>query len=137
MEILDASVVVKWFIRDGERGLEAADEVLRRVLLEPDRFAAPVLLLHEMHAALCRRRERRQDVDDCVRSFFALDVQLVYPDEGLMTLATELAFSQRLSGYDAAYAALARHLKGRWLTFDEPAYERVATLGIACLLPLE
>ena len=31
-------------------------------------------------------------------------------------------FKLGLSGYDACYAALARDLKGMWLTFDEQAH---------------
>lgn len=137
MEILDASVVVKWFVREGEHGLDAADEVLHQVILEPDRFAAPELILYELHAALCRRRGRRQDVDECMRAYLSLGVQRVVSDERLLADATALAFSRRLSAYDAAYAALARHLGGCWLTFDRPAYDRVAPLGLARLLPLE
>ena len=30
-----------------------------------------------------------------------------------------------LTGYDACYAALARDLKGRWLTFDKKAHELI------------
>ena len=31
----------------------------------------------------------------------------------------------RLTGYDACYAALARDLKGMWLTFDEQAHKLI------------
>lgn len=45
--------------------------------------------------------------------------------------AVRLAHRHRLSGYDASYAALAFELGATWLTLDEEAHERIATLGIS------
>jgi len=39
-----------------------------------------------------------------------------------------------LTGYDACYAALARDLKGIWLTFDEQAYGLIQKENISCVL---
>ena len=39
-----------------------------------------------------------------------------------------------LSGYDAAYVALAHLLKGLWITCDRKAHARVAGLGLSELL---
>jgi predicted nucleic acid-binding protein len=39
-----------------------------------------------------------------------------------------------LSGYDAAYVALARQLKGRWLTFDAKAHQKIKNLKLSELL---
>ncbi len=36
-----------------------------------------------------------------------------------------------LSGYDAAYVALAKLLEGRWVTFDREAHDRIAHLGLS------
>jgi len=42
-----------------------------------------------------------------------------------------------LTGYDACYAALARDLKGIWLTFDEQAHSLIQKEKISCLLDEE
>lgn len=136
IEVPDASVAVKWFIRQGEKGVAAADEVRRGILAHPEDFAVPTLFLYEVQAVLCRRSRRSKDVEEDLRALWALAVPVVQPDETLLSLATEIAFAYRLTAYDAAYVALARHLGGTWLTFDEPACRRVAALRAAKLLPL-
>ena len=39
-----------------------------------------------------------------------------------------------LTGYDACYAALAKDLKGLWLTFDHKAHRILETENVSCLL---
>ena len=39
-----------------------------------------------------------------------------------------------LTGYDTCYAALARDLKGNWLTFDRKAHKLIQKERISCLL---
>jgi len=39
-----------------------------------------------------------------------------------------------LSGYDACYAALARDLKGIWLTFDEKAHRMIQKEHVSCFI---
>ena len=136
IEVPDASVAVKWFIREGEKGIAAADEIRHRILARPEDFAVPTLFLHEVQAALCRRSRKSKDVQEDLRALWGLAVPVVQPDETLLSLATEIAFAYRVTAYDAAYVALAKHLGGSWLTFDKPAYRRVAALRSARLLPL-
>jgi predicted nucleic acid-binding protein len=135
IEVIDASVVAKWFLREGEPGLTAADAVLHRVVEQPDRVVVPALLQYELIATLCRRLLRPADVQNCLERFRALGVPVVDLDATLTRLTTEIAFAHRLTGYDAVYVAVAIHLKGVWLTFDRAAYRRVARLGVAHLLP--
>ncbi|MBI3073447.1 MAG: type II toxin-antitoxin system VapC family toxin [Deltaproteobacteria bacterium] len=133
-EIPDASVAIKWFVREGETGLEAADEVHGRVVVSADRFAVPTLFVYEVAATLCRRIALENDLKTNLRLLWALAIPAVAPDEALMALAAEIAFKHRVSGYDAAYIALAVHLRGTWLTFDAEAFRRVRSLGVARLL---
>jgi predicted nucleic acid-binding protein len=39
-----------------------------------------------------------------------------------------------LTGYDACYAALAKDLKGLWLTFDHKAHRILEREKVSCLL---
>jgi predicted nucleic acid-binding protein len=39
-----------------------------------------------------------------------------------------------LTGYDACYAALAKDLKGLWLTFDHKAHRLLGREKVSCLL---
>ena len=42
--------------------------------------------------------------------------------------------SKGLSGYDASYAALAKILKGKWVTFDGKAHKVIQRYGVSELL---
>ena len=137
IEVIDASVAIKWFVRRGERGLRAADAVRVRLLRRPDDYAAPLLFIYEVHAALCQRLADKARIDGCMEVLFALGVHLVRPDRALLAAASQLARAHRLTGYDAAYVAVARHLRGRWLTFDAPACRRLSSTRLARLLPLD
>ena len=134
IEIPDASVAVKWFVRAGETGLAAADEVRKRIIADPERFAVPTLFLYEVLAVFCRRALSDDDVKENMRLVWALGIPVVCPDEKLMALAAEIAFDQKLTAYDATYVALAKHLGATWLTFDAEAHRRVTRLGVARLL---
>jgi predicted nucleic acid-binding protein len=134
IHVLDASVALKWFLREGEEGLTTADDILRAILGSPQDFAVPALFPYEMSAALCRRLRRAEDVASHLRALLALAIPIVEPDERLLVTAAEIAFECKVTAYDAAYLALARHLGGVWLTFDEAAYARVKDRRLAKLL---
>jgi len=39
-----------------------------------------------------------------------------------------------VTGYDACYAALAKDMKGLWLTFDDKAHRMIQKERVSCLL---
>jgi predicted nucleic acid-binding protein len=131
IEVPDASVAVKWVLRQGEGGLDAADEVRRRVIAGPEGFAVPALFLYEVQAVLCRRSATAEGARQRLLGLIDLAIPVVEPDGALLARATEIAFQFGLTGYDAAYVALAQHLHGQWLTCDRRACERVRPLGVA------
>ncbi len=51
-------------------------------------------------------------------------------------LANQAAFfvKKGLTGYDAAYAALAKEMNGQWLTFDEKAHNLLVKENISQLI---
>lgn len=130
LEIIDASVAVKWFVAH-ERGREASLVVLERVRVNPRVFAVPELFLNEMLHVLTRQ------FDDVSRILSYMDAlqnmgwrRLENGRECLHT-AVELAKAHHLSGYDAIYAANAKLTDGIWLTADERAHKKIAMLSIS------
>jgi predicted nucleic acid-binding protein len=121
--VLDASVAVRWFIE--EENHPNADEVLRRILEEPGRFAVPELFAFEVFSVLLRVHPK--GLDAFVHGVLPLLQSgiLRYPmTEALATKAHR--FGQRgLTGYDACYVALAQKLDGRWITFDSKAHQAI------------
>ncbi len=121
--VIDASVAVRWFLE--QESHPHADLVLERMLSQPGKFAVPELFCFEVYAVLCRLHPQGTEVFTKGMAPVLNCGILRYP----MTesLASEAAYfiEKGLTGYDACYAALAKKLKGIWLTFDEKAHKLI------------
>lgn len=132
VRVIDASVAIKWFVL--EEGHERALALLEEMLRAPGNFAVPELfyfeLAHVFHRALPKPGDAQVSLLERVMTFgiqrFALTPHLL---SEIRTLQ-----QRRLSGYDAAYVALAKLLNGKWVTCDKKAHARVAELGLSELL---
>ncbi len=132
VRVVDASVGIKWFVR--EPGSDVALSLLREILDRPGAFAVPELFYYE----LIHVHFRLFPNPSAAHSSILGRILTLGLTRFSMTpqLAEETAHFQKLglSGYDGAYAALAKSLKGRWITADRKAYARVAHLGVGELL---
>lgn len=121
MWIVDASVAIRWFLKDD--GHPNADAILDRLIDGPGSFAVPELFCFEVYAVLCRLHPAGQDV--FIKAMIPVLNSGIFRQpmtEGLVDQAA--CFVKRgLTGYDACYAALAKETKGMWLTFDEKAHD--------------
>jgi len=130
--VIDASVAIRWFLTDEVN--PAADDVLHRVIDEPESFAVPELFAFEVFSVLCRLHPHGPRVFH--------DGVMPLLDGGIFRQPMTAALSTRasaflehgLTGYDACYAALARDVGGAWLTFDRKAHTCIAAEGISCYL---
>ena len=112
--ILDASVAVKWHLRDEEFSQHAL--AVRTGFVEDQiDLLGPTLLSHEVSAALpraTRNPDRRQRITPELalqeaRAFQLWNIKTV-PSERLAPAAVELASSLGCSYYDAVYLALSQ-----------------------------
>jgi len=119
--IVDASVAVRWFLKDESH--PNADAVLQRLIECPESFAVPELFCFEVYAVLCRVHPSAQDV--FIKGMIPLLNSGIFRQPMTESLVVHAArfVKKGLTGYDATYAALAAELKGRWLTFDQKAHE--------------
>jgi predicted nucleic acid-binding protein len=127
--VSDASVALKLFHAEGEEELEHARVVLAA---HRSRLIALVVLgltAYEIGNALLRRRANAT-AEQVAVVLEALDeiCPAVRPDRIELRLAAELAVSDRLTLYDAVYAAVARNRDATLLTLDQALIE--AQLGI-------
>ena len=119
--IVDASVAVRWFLKDESH--PNADAVLQRLIERPESFAVPELFCFEVYAVLCRVHPLAHEV--FIKGMVPLLNNGIFRQpmtEGLAVHASRFV-KRGLTGYDATYAALAVELKGRWLTFDQKAHK--------------
>ena len=129
VRIIDASVAIKWFVQ--EAGREVALRILADVLAKPRGFAVPHLFYFELTHVFNRTIPNPSVMHlQLFKQLLTIDIQRFAMTPDLYDATRE--FQQLgLSGYDAAYVALARLTKGRWLTFDYKAHERIAHLGFS------
>ncbi|RLB15087.1 MAG: hypothetical protein DRG35_04480 [Deltaproteobacteria bacterium] len=118
--VIDASVAVRWFI-DEEANAHAEEKVID----SPERFAVPELFAFEVFSVL-------QPIHPNGLEAFRKGVMPLLQGgilrqpmtEGLALIADRFV-KLGLTGYDACYAALAKDLKGIWLTFDKQAHSLI------------
>jgi len=131
LQILDASVAIKWFVTK-ETGSAEALQILDRVRDAPQRFAVPELFFNEMLAVLARLLgEDGNTLRQYLEAIQDLGLERIGNGRELLSRAGDLACRYRLSGYDAIYAASAQLTAGCWLTADARAHRKIARLRIS------
>lgn len=133
MRVLDASVVLKWFVE--EEGSERAEALLDEHVKGAARVVVPDLLVYEVANALrfsgaFAAREVREIID----ALWALDLYIVAPQPDIMRSALALSFSRGISVYDSVYVALAKELGLHLITADEKLLKRTSELKIVKIL---
>ena len=135
VRVVDTSVAIKWFVL--EDGREESLEILKQILAAPDRFAVPELfyfeLTHVFNRLIPHPTEKALEL---LNQICLLGIHRFSMTPDLLAHTREFQ-SQGLSGYDAAYVGLARHLKGKWLTFDAKAHALVKSAGLSVLMGAE
>ena len=130
--VIDASVALRWLIE--EEIHTCAEKVLEKVVDEPERFAVPELFAFEVFSVLKRVHPNG------LKAFIKGIIPLLHLGIFRQPMTENLAIKAKhfvklgLTGYDACYAALARDLKGNWLTFDKKAHRLIQKERISCLL---
>jgi predicted nucleic acid-binding protein len=130
--IIDASVAVRWFIE--EEAHAQADAVLEKVIDKPERFAVPELFAFEVFSVLQRLHPTGLGVFR--KGILPLLQGGIFrqPMTESIAVKVNVFVNLGLTGYDACYAALARDLKGIWLTFDAKAHSLIQKEKVSCLL---
>lgn len=114
--VVDASVVIKWFVP------EVHSDAARRLLQSENQYLAPDLLFAETANTIWKKVRRgevsRRDGEGLVADVGRAAVQTV-PCRALAADAYALASASGRTVYDAMYLALALRLDTRLITADE------------------
>ena len=106
--VVDASVVLKWYLRD-ENGADAALALQARHVAGALRLAVPELLYLEVANALrWKRGVSRELAEEALAGLWALGLETAPLTEPLLREALRLAHALGATVYDALYLALAR-----------------------------
>jgi predicted nucleic acid-binding protein len=128
--VIDASVVLKWYLSDEELEGKALD-VLEGHVSDRLSLFAPALLEFEVanSLAIAKRRGRVGD-DDALKAmegFTGLGIEL-YPVSPLFPSVLTYCDKYGISTYDAAYVALANDLKVQLVTADKRLFNATQEL---------
>ncbi len=133
--VIDTSVAVRWFIE--EETHPHADEVLEKIVDEPERFAVPEFFSFEVFAVL--QRIHPSGLEAFKKGIIPL-LQggiLRQPMTESLAVKANRFIKLGLTGYDACYAALAQDLRGLWLTFDKKAHRMIKKVKVSLFLEEE
>jgi len=132
MWVIDASVAVRWLLKDEEH--PHADIVLQSVINYPNFFIVPELFCYEFFSVLCRLHP--SPVEAYIEGIWPIIKSGIIRQPMTESLASNagLYTKKGLTGYDAAYAALAKEFNATWLTFDQKAHICIKDEGISHLL---
>lgn len=131
--VVDASVAVKWHLRD-EGLVQEAEALLDRYLARRLTLAAPSFIRYELANTLEQaRRQERITADQATKelvTFLQLRVHAEQDTDALVELARDVAERIGASVYDATYIAFAEQTGLGFVTDDRQLLTRVANYPI-------
>jgi predicted nucleic acid-binding protein len=125
--VLDASVILKWYLPDEDQS-EAALDLLKRYISGNQEIIAPSLLEYELMNGLLVARKRSRVREDMILSAFEGFTNLGIVLMGLSGQYPRIIYfcnTYTLSAYDARYLSLAESEKIPLITADENLYKAV------------
>ena len=133
MYVLDASVVIKWFV--DEEGTETARNLLTGHIRGLYTLVEPDLLIYEVANVLRYNRAFSLDAtQQCINSLHDLNLDIVAPLIDLVLPAINLAYERNVTFYDSIYIALANKLGLRYVTADKKLYDKTKSIPQIFLL---
>ncbi len=135
MKVVDANVVVKWFVP------EPGEAIAQELLLTQEILIAPSIIRLEVLAAIIRCvRDKRSTVTEaelrCGKWLSQLDDRAIVTvdDNELLGDAISLGLKHKHHLFDCLYLALCKRLDATLVTFDEELSKRAKLASIVCQL---
>lgn len=128
----DASVILKWVLRDDEVGRKKALLILTGWLEGKYDIVLPSLWFFEVGNIISRREPNLAfDIMKRLAGYKFVEIKMT---EMLLTLILELVREKRVTFYDAIYHAIAIRENGRFITADKDYFAKAKDRGYIQLL---
>jgi predicted nucleic acid-binding protein len=117
MIVLDASVILKWFLIEEDRDIALA--FLDGHINGDTQIAVPELLCYELGNILALKTELSEEtIIDDISDFFEFGLQIIPLSQQDYIEAIRLSRLYKISMYDASYIILAKLLNAPFITAD-------------------
>lgn len=133
MQVLDASVIYKWYQQEAysDKALKIRDEYLAY----GHKISVPDLLLLELaNIVRFKKGAHPDDIKKVINNVVKLGIDIVTPTLGLIEKAGELSFRYDITIYDALYLALSTEMDYVFITADNVFYEKISSIQNVKLL---
>lgn len=133
MIVLDASILIKWFVQ--EHDSEIALKFKEDLLAGQTDIIVPDLVLYEILNVLrFKSHITEQAIKNILPTLFDLGLEIITPSQKLLEDALHLSFATDLSLYDCSYLALANELGVKFVTADKRIVRQAEPLSKVKLL---
>jgi predicted nucleic acid-binding protein len=124
MIILDASIILKWFLVEEDRDIALV--FLDRHINGDIKIAVPEILCYELSNILALKTELSEEiVTDDILDFFEFGLQIISLGQREYIEAIRLSRLYKISVYDASYIVLAKSLNADFVTADEKLVQKM------------
>ncbi len=124
MSVLDASVILKWFV--SEKDSDKAEMLRSEYYLGQREIVVPDLMLYEISNALNYHPDFKPlEIKTAIQTLFDIGIEIVTPTQMLMSKAVDIASENDVTCYDASYFALAQDLRTDFITADQEFYNKL------------
>lgn len=131
--VIDASVILKWFIQENDSNKAA--EIKKAHTIGSSCIAIPDLALYEIGNALRYKLEfSNHEVASCITEIYDLGIDIIGPNMEMLAEVTEISRRYDITFYDAVYIALSKELGLNFITADSRLFHKTKTLHFVKLL---
>jgi predicted nucleic acid-binding protein len=133
MYVLDASVVVKWFVEeeDTDKALLLKEGHIKGEFI----IIVPDILIYEVANVLKYSAAFSEDeVHEAIQDLYDLGLDIIAPIPKIVHSAIKLSYDKDITQYDSSYIALAQELALDFITADEKLHRKMKGLPFVQLL---
>lgn len=121
--VIDSSVSAKWINSQDEKNLDEADKVLIDSMEGKIELFAPELSKYEVGNVLWKKGLGLPAALGSLASYYSIPINYIPWDLELAEKSMEIAIENKMTYYDASFAALADKFKAPLLT-DNPKHQK-------------
>ncbi len=124
--VVDTSVVLKWFHKNGELHLKEAGQILDDLRFGRINISIPDILPLELLNALIKGKGLSTDeIRETLNDLFEMPIKIIEVSLPILEESSKLMLKYNLASYDAYFLALAKYEDCKLISDDQKAHGKV------------